>query len=374
MREKFPGWYPKKPEAIAKIWETAIFVPDANVLLHCLRHTTVVRDELLRLFGALGDSLWIPYQVGLEFQRNRLDVEFGALDAYDALIKDQEAIVDKARDRLRQLRAHPTIDVQKELAALDMFLSDFKGRMEAARAAHPSAEIDGVVEKLTKLLDQRVGDKMPVDRLVALKKEGEDRYSKKIPPGYKDQKKDAGEFDKFGDLIIWKGMIAKAKVDKRPIIFISDDAKEDWWWIHRGRKLGPRPELVEEFKGESGQDFHIYEFSQFLRFAADRFPEIKANVEKVEESLLADESARRRQSDAAEARDAEIKLRQLEDERDRLIAALSGTPGSSAASVTADRSALRARLTEVNLEIERLSSEASGATSDRPLSDEVTKS
>lgn len=355
MREKFPGWYPKKPEAIAKLWETAIFVPDANVLLHCLRHTTVVRDELLRLFEALGDSLWIPYQVGLEFQRNRLDVEFGALDAYDALIKDQEAIVDKGRDRLRQLRAHPTIDVQKELAALDMFLSDFKGRMDAARAAHPSAEIDGVVEKLTKLLDQRVGDKMPVERLVALKKEGEDRYSKKIPPGYKDQKKDAGEFDKFGDLIIWKEMIAKAKADKRPIIFISDDAKEDWWWIHRGRKLGPRPELVEELKGESSQDFHIYEFSQFLRFAADRFPEIKANVEKVEESLLADENARRRQSDAAEARQTEIKLRQLEDERDQLIAALSGTPGSSAASVTADRSALRARLNELNAEIDQLS-------------------
>lgn len=146
MREKFPGWYPKKPEQIAKLWDTAIFVPDANVLLHCLRHTTVVRDELLRLFGALGDALWIPYQVGLEFQRNRLDVEFGALDTYDALIKDQETNIDKARERLRQLRAHPTIDVQKEIAALDMFLSDFKGRMEAARATHPSAEIDGVLE------------------------------------------------------------------------------------------------------------------------------------------------------------------------------------------------------------------------------------
>lgn len=250
MREKFPGWYPKKPEAIAKLWDTAIFVPDANVLLHCLRHTTVVRDELLRLFEALGDALWIPYQVGLEFQRNRLDIEFGALDAYDALLKDQEANIDKARDRLRQLRAHPTIDVQKELAALDMFFSDFKARMETARDAHPSAEIDGVLEKLTKLLEHRIGDKWPPEKLIALKNEGEDRYSKKVPPGYKDQKKDAGEYDKFGDLIIWKDIIAKAKSDKRPVIFISDDAKEDWWWIHRGRKMGPRPELIEEFRAK----------------------------------------------------------------------------------------------------------------------------
>lgn len=360
MREKFPGWYPKKPEQIAELWDTAIFVPDANVLLHCLRHTTVVRDELLRLFGALGDALWIPYQVGLEFQRNRLDVEFGALDTYDALIKDQEGNIDKARERLRQLRAHPTIDVQKEVAALDMFLSDFKGRMEAARATHPSAEIDGVLEELTKLLENRVGEKWPSDKLVTLKKEGEDRYAKKIPPGYKDQKKDAGEYDKFGDLLIWKDMIAKAKADQRPVIFISDDAKEDWWWIHRGRKMGPRPELIEEFRSEAGQDFHIYEFSQFLRFAAERFPDIKPNVAKVEESILADEEARRRQDDAAAALEHDATLRALEDERDQIVSALSGTPGGIA-TVPGDRATLRARLEELNRQI-RSMSEGSGRT------------
>lgn len=350
MRDRFPGWYPKRPEEIAKLWDSAIFVPDANVLLHCLRHTTVVRDELLRIFEVLGDALWIPYQVGLEFQRNKLDVEFGALDAYDALIKDQEAIVEKARDRLRQVRAHPTIDVPKELSALDMFLADFRGRMETARAAHPSSEIDGVVERLTKLLGNRIGDKWRPDQLAALKKEGEDRYAKKIPPGYKDIKKDAGEFDKFGDLIIWKEMITKAKADKRPAIFISDDAKEDWWWIHRGRKMGPRPELIEEFRAEAGQDFHIYEFSQFLRFAAQRFPEIKANLEKVEESLLADEEARRRQVDAAAASDLDARLRSLEDERDQIISVLSGTPGVGTF-VAGDRAAMRARLEELNREI-----------------------
>lgn len=368
MREKFPGWYPKKPEQIAKLWDSAIFVPDANVLLHCLRHTTVVRDELLRLFEALGDALWIPYQVGLEFQRNRLDVEFGALDAYDALIKDQEAIIDKARDRLRQLRAHPTIDVQKELAALDMFLSDFKGRMEAARAAHPCVEIDGVLQQLTKLLEHRIGDKWPSEKLVALKKEGEDRYAKKIPPGYKDQKKDAGEYDKFGDLLIWKDMIAKAKVDKRPVIFISDDAKEDWWWIHRGRKMGPRPELIEEFRVEAAQDFHIYEFSQFLRFAAERYPDIKPNVSKVAESLLADEEARRRQDRAAAALERDATLRSLEDERDQIVGALSGTPGG-VAPVPGDRATLRTRLEELNKEIRSISEEpgrGSQASDDEP--------
>ncbi|PWI54407.1 sulfotransferase family protein [Rhizobium phaseoli] len=359
MRDKYPGWYPKSAIEASALWDNAVFVPDANVLLHCLRHPADVREELFRLFDALKESLWIPYQVGLEFHRNRLDVELGAQDAYDVLIKDQEATIEKARERLRQLRAHPTISVPKELAALDMFSADFRARMETSRAAHPTEDIAAAVTRLTQLLDGRIGDKWKPEQLAALKKEGDDRYAKKIPPGYKDAKKDNGEFDKYGDLIIWKDMIGKAKADKRPIIFISDDAKEDWWWIHKGRKLGPRPELIEEFRAGSDQDFHIYEFGQFLRFAAERFPEIKAGVDQVEKSLQDDVRARRRQSEAAEADQTQAKARELEDEKDQIIGLLSGAPGAAVPiATTVDRAALRARLSELNAELELITSSA----------------
>ena len=352
MRDKFAGWYPKKATEIEALWENAIFVPDANVLLHCLRHAEPVRTELIRLMGLLKESLWIPYQIGLEFHRNRLDVELAALDAYDALIKDQEAAIAKARDRLSQVRAHPTISVAKELAALDMFVSDFKARMEVARAQHPSSEIERAVERLTEILSGRVGGKWKPDQLAALKKEGDDRYIKKIPPGYKDNKKDETEFGKYGDLIIWKDMITKARAEKRPIIFVTDDVKEDWWWISRGRRRGPRPELIEEFRAESEQEFHIYEFGQFLRFAAERFPVMREKAAEVQESVLADEQARRRLQ-AAETAERNAMTRRLEDERDQIIAILSGTPTVASASV-ADRVSLRSRLDEINLEITRL--------------------
>lgn len=366
MRDKYPGWYPKSAVEASALWDAAIFVPDANVLLHCLRHPAAVREELLRLFDALKESLWIPYQVGLEFHRNRLDVELGAQDAYDILIKDQEATIEKARERLRQLRAHPTISVPKELAALDMFSADFRARMAASQASHPTEDIAAAVTRLTQLLDGRIGEKWKPEQFAALKKEGEDRYAKKIPPGYKDSKKDAGEFDKYGDLIIWKDMIGKAKTDKRPVIFISDDAKEDWWWIHKGRKLGPRPELIEEFQAGSDQDFHIYEFAQFLRFAGERFPEIKAGVDQVEKSLQDDARARKKQNEAAEAIETRAKVRELEDERDQIVAALSGAPGAATPVATVDRAALRARLGELTAELEshQPSLATSSATSD----------
>ena len=356
MKDRFPGWYTREPDRISTLWEDAIFVPDANVLLHCLRHPAKVRNELIRVFTILRESLWIPYQVGLEFHRNRLDVEYGAQDTYQRLTADYDAILKQVEEKLRQLRAHPVIDVDRELAAISTFQADFHARMDAAAQSHPKEAIQAAMDELTALLEGRVGEKWPVERLSALKKEGEERYAKKIPPGFKDNKKD-GDLDKFGDLIIWKDMIAKAREEKRPIVFISDDVKEDWWWLYRGRKLGPRPELVEEFRVETeGQDFLIYEFANFLRVAAERHQEIRENVDEIEKSLLGDERAKRRLRDALDANDAAIKISELEDERERIIHTLSGSPSLDGERVSADRNQLRTRLDVINDELSKLSS------------------
>lgn len=354
MKQKFSGWYAREPGQIAALWDKAIFVPDANVLLHCLRHPAKVRDELLRIFEVLRDSLWIPYQVALEFQRNRLDVEFGAQDTYGRLIGEYDAILGQAKEKLRQLRAHPMIDMEKEVAALEIFQSDFRARMTAASEAHPKVEIQAAVTKLTALLDGRVGDKWKPEQITAIRKEGEDRYAKRVPPGYKDAKKD-GDGDKFGDLIIWKDMIAKSKEAERPVVFISDDVKEDWWWLHRGRKLGPRPELVEEFRDVTGgQEFLIYEFANFLRIAAERHPEIKAGVAEVEKSLRGDERAKLRQREVEDVRQLTDRISDLEDEREVLVQQLSGSPSLPGERPHEDRASLRARLETLNGELREL--------------------
>lgn len=354
MKQVFPGWYAREPDVIAAIWDKAIFVPDANVLLHCLRHPSNVRQELLRLLEQIKDSLWIPYQVGLEFHRNRLDVEYAAQDVYQKLIKDYDGIINQAREKLKQLRAHPTIDVEREFNALEMFLGDFTKRMGDAQAAHPSQAIHEAVERLTAILEGCVGEKPTSEFLASIKKEGDDRYTRKIPPGYKDIKKD-GDGDKFGDLIIWKAMIEKAKETKRPVVFITDDVKEDWWWIHRGRKLGPRPELVEEFLAATGQAFLIYEFSNFLDKAAERFPGGTDNYRELQKSLTEDERARKHQLDAEERANVVRRSYELEDERESILQILSGTPGVDMDKSQIDRALLRSRVTTLNAEIALLS-------------------
>ena len=150
-------------------------------------------------------------------------------------------------------------------------------------------------------------------------------------------------------------MIAKARELQRPIVFISDDAKEDWWWIHRGERLAPLPELVHEFKEGSGQSFHIYQFTQFLRIAANRHPEIKAEVSEIEKSVREDEQAKRRLHGATEASAVRQRISELEDERDIIISTLSGTPmHGEFPQPVADRSALRVRLEALRSELDEL--------------------
>lgn len=77
-------------------------------------------------------------------------------------------------------------------------------------------------------------------------REGERRYNKLIPPGYKDNKKD-GPF-KYGDLISWVETYKYAQLNKKNVIFVTDDVKEDWWERNGKGEILFRKELIKEFR------------------------------------------------------------------------------------------------------------------------------
>lgn len=366
MKETFAGWYAKTPEDLTALWDRAIFVPDTNILLHLIRHSASVRAQLMAVFERKKEALWIPYQVGAEFQRRRLDVQQHAMDAYGKLTEELKGSVNQARSKLNQYRAHPVIDIELELAALDAYLSDFEKRMAAARTKHPTEELVVSFNRVSELFAGRVGAKPTEERLAAIRKEGEERYAKKIPPGFEDAKKGADAGDKFGDLIIWKELIEKAKADGRPIIFVTDDGKSDWWHIHHGKKIGPHPYLVEEFLATTKQQFHIYELPQFLRYSGETGSTIQPEaVQKIAETMIADTQAASDQT-AANERGLAIKalrgeLRGKELELDGLIKSLIDFPPRSGEEASRDdtKRALKLRIAEltevVNTLRERLS-------------------
>jgi hypothetical protein len=143
---------------------------------------------------------------------------------------------------------------------------------------------DKIRIELDQLLADKIGPPPPdqkyLDQLYA---EGAERFKVMIPPGYMDQKKsgqsETTDFSynglnykrQFGDLILWRQILAYAK-DKKPngIIFVTDDKKEDWWWEVEalGKKtIGPRPELVDEMLREAGTRFTMYTSERFMQYS-----------------------------------------------------------------------------------------------------------
>jgi len=172
-------------------------------------------------------------------------------------------------------------------------------------------------------------------------------------------------------------MIEKAKADKRPIIFVTDDGKSDWWYIHRGRKIGPHPALVEEFWAKTGQQFHIYELLQFLRYAADTGSEIRPDaVKHIAETLIADSEAGSIPSAAERSQMMKVlraELRHKESELDTLIKSLIELPPKTAEEEVSQRDdtkkRVKARIGEINELVAALRAQLSTIESDEELNE-----
>ena len=127
-----------------------------------------------------------------------------------------------------------------------------------------------------------------------------DLGSNLVPPGYKDKKeKEAKEkftysgltyIPMYGDLIIWKQILDKASnEDIDSVIFITDDAKEDWQYIidSNGKKtIGVRSELRDEICIKSNiTSFEILQTTNFME-SGQEFLELQLKKESIKEVKL----------------------------------------------------------------------------------------
>ena len=68
-----------------------------------------------------------------------------------------------------------------------------------------------------------IGGKITFSKKLLILQEGQIRYDNLIPPGFRDSAK-VGEA-KYGDLFVWKDIIAIAKEKNTNIIFVCNDTK-----------------------------------------------------------------------------------------------------------------------------------------------------
>ncbi|UGS24991.1 PIN domain-containing protein [Microbacterium resistens] len=288
MRNTFRGYYPPSDEELEKIWDEGVIVLDTNAMLNILRYSAATRDELLDLLNKKKEQVWIPYQVGLEFHRNRRGMPGQLTKAFDDVKVALDSSVGRIDAALNELRRHARQEADELGAAFDEHAKKLKKKLRRIGKKHADAVTSEQVQaatfnKISELYEDRVGPRYDDDRLKEIFREGEARYIKQVPPGYRDAatKKDDS---KYGDLVLWRQILDHAEIVKRPLLFVTDDGKDDWWQKHGSQKIGPRPELVEEYFDASGYRAHFYTSRSFLHFAKERGESVSEEaVEEVRE-------------------------------------------------------------------------------------------
>lgn len=285
MREGFRGYFQPSKEEFDKLWVEGEVVVDTNVLLNLFRYPVALRDDLLKILQERADRLWLPHQVATEFHDGRWKVvgeQESKFDAIDKALGEARTPVSEAIEKLHRLPAAESAELKGQFAqALQSF--------EEALARHKSnwGSHDEIFDSVTTLYEGKVGSPYTDEELDTAHAEGADRFEKKIPPGYKDQTKRDNR--QYGDYVLWKQLLEHSRKTNSPVIFVTDDGKEDWWVKTSGKQRMPRPELIEEFFEASGQRIHIYSVKRFLSFAEERGVEV--SEEATEEARRAQELA-----------------------------------------------------------------------------------
>ena len=280
MRDIFPAFFRPTDAGYKALWKDAIFAIDANVVLNLYRYLNETRKQLESTLSALKARLFIPHQAAREFLRNRLSVTAGQATEYTKAIEKLTELASTLSDR----RRHPYLE-EAALPEFNETVDRIRVQLDGQKAALLSRlSQDEILEFIEQVFAGHTGKPFDEARLVELAAEGEKRYEARIPPGFEDIKKDdAGDpYRKYGDLILWKQIIFHAKELSKPIVFVTDDSKQDWWLKQSGRTIGPRTELREEFMAESKQDFWMYTVDKFVEEAA------KVTKTEVSEKVIAE--------------------------------------------------------------------------------------
>lgn len=276
MKETFRQYHQFTPKGYKDLVGKALFVFDTNTLLNMYRYSRDTVDEFIDLLLVLKTKkqVWIPYQVGFEFYENRLEVIGQTEKSYD----DMVTILEKTKATIKtNYKNHPIIDMVQLNTSIDTGLKESIELINDAKNKHPKwAKSDDVLVRINEVFKDAVGREYNEDELKTIIADGETRYEKRIPPGFRDAQKISNS---YGDLILWMQIIEKAKEVKKPIVLISGDVKDDWWLQKDGERIMPLPALKKEMLIKANVDFHIYTADRFLEIMSD-------NSKKINESAI----------------------------------------------------------------------------------------
>ncbi|MFQ6226277.1 PIN-like domain-containing protein [Nocardia sp. NPDC002869] len=271
LTDGFGHFYRPEPEDVRHAFEHGLIVLDTNVLLNVLRYSSIAREELLGVIESIGERCFVPHQVALEYNRNRV----GVVAARHKELEEASADVDEIRGKLRGLvgrirdRRMVSMEVSQHLeASVDGVISEFRDAtsraMEQYDLAAPNmvGQVDEWTKRLSTALDGRVADAPTDDIRQADAKEAKRRREEKLAPGFRDE---AG-----GDYLWWAEVLREPTLKDRPLLVVSDDvAKGDWVFEQHGLRVGPHEILIDDVINAGGSGVWLATTRDLLKLAEE---------------------------------------------------------------------------------------------------------
>ena len=279
-----------------------LVVFDTSSLLHLFECAPNLTNKLLNNLWKIEDKVWIPNQVYTEYTRKKDSIKNRELNKYKNVSKSYQQQLDKLDSEYGKLtlryKKYDFNGIEELDDALKESINELKSKIsEYQTRRNEDAEenrllISGQdIEKFVKhIIDsERIGKDFTLSELLDIYKEGEVRFEYQIPPGYEDiekDKKDPSKRKKYGDLIIWKEILKEASHENKNIILVLEDDKNDWWNINNGQIIGPRNELIKEFKEIVSEElsFIMLGTNQFNALLSRTFEDIKDAIESFVET------------------------------------------------------------------------------------------
>lgn len=294
-KEEFYGFYREPFNKENMTNENTIVVFDTNSLLNVFRFTPEASKEYFEIIQSIQDKIYIPYLVALEFHFHKSETlllnEINVTKFKNDFSKNWNKVKsDVAKKLFSSLTFRNDLQQNELTTFLSNLLNSDKLDIESKLIEKISSISDNqknTFEILIQIMESKTGEKYTQEWIEEIEKDGEKRYTNNIPPGFNDSSKKESRCyngikyqQKFGDLIIWKDIIRKAKEDKiKNVIFVTSDGKRDSktdlnYKVYIGKDgggkdkyqiVGPRIELLEELKNETGADFYLMDELEFMK-------------------------------------------------------------------------------------------------------------
>lgn len=297
---------------VDEIKQNGLIILDTNSLLNLYRYNKVNREKFFEILKCVEDRLILTNKSVEEFYKNRIQIIKNKSNFKQSLSEELDKNLTLIENKIinnnfnckntescellkyeHNLKESIIKQINETKQNIKKLIDDYKNEI------NDSYFDDPILKKITELFDGKVNSGFDDEKLKDIYNEGKDRYTKKVPPGYEDlYKNKKPEPDCYGDLVIWKEMIAISKEKKKHILFVSDDTKEDWKNRIDGKDLGPRKELIREFHKETENMFYSFTTQEFIKGISELYKikdtgELEQESKTIKEDLEKNENAKK---------------------------------------------------------------------------------